>query len=262
VLASSRPRVAARWGASLLFVLLAHGVVAAAILLHLDWSEPPRLPPESAMTVELAPLPTAPLLPPTRTPAGPPHVESSPAIRFAPRVMPRLPAPQPELSPIETPLEPPPDTKAAAEVALRSDRAASNPDPRKLTPAPVTTLPPTTQAAPDKKLQAQSMGAAANTPSTAEQTWEARVSARLERYKRYPEAAQLRRETDVVYLGFTMDRSGHVLSSHIEHSAGYTLLDAEVNTLVQRASPLPPPPKEVTGDQIDLVVPVEFFLRK
>ena len=36
---------------------------------------------------------------------------------------------------------------------------------------------------------------------------------------------------------------------------------AALRALLARAQPLPPPPPEVTGDRIELRVPIQFFLR-
>ena len=85
--------------------------------------------------------------------------------------------------------------------------------------------------------------------------------AHLERAKRYPRDAQLRREQGTVYLRFRMDRAGRVLSAGIDRSSGFPDLDAEVLDMIQRAQPLPPIPPEIAQAQLELVVPVRFFLR-
>lgn len=91
-------------------------------------------------------------------------------------------------------------------------------------------------------------------------TWQGSLLARLERAKRYPFLARSRRQQGVVLLHFTMDRNGTVLTAEIKKSSGYDLLDQEALAMIGRAQPLPPPPAEVAGDPVDLVVPVEFFL--
>jgi protein TonB len=58
-----------------------------------------------------------------------------------------------------------------------------------------------------------------------------------------------------------MDMTGKLLSARIEHSSGVRSLDQEALALPKRAQPLPKPPEDVKGDSIELVVPVEFFLR-
>lgn len=129
-------------------------------------------------------------------------------------------------------------------------------------PSPATTAPQAAPSNPDEHLEAPALGASSNMHSTAEQTWEAKILAQLERYKRYPDAAQRQHQTDTVYLDFAMDRAGNVLDFRIERSAGYALLDEEVTALIRRAAPLPAPPKQVVGERLELTVPVEFFLKK
>lgn len=59
-----------------------------------------------------------------------------------------------------------------------------------------------------------------------------------------------------------MDRDGNVLAKSLERSAGYSLLDDETLALLDRAQPLPKPPPEMEGEQLEFVVPVEFFLNR
>jgi len=63
----------------------------------------------------------------------------------------------------------------------------------------------------------------------------------LEKYKRYPRVAQEQRQEGVAYLRFTIDREGKVISSQINQSSGFELLDDEVLALIQRAQPAPSP---------------------
>jgi protein TonB len=98
-------------------------------------------------------------------------------------------------------------------------------------------------------------------PSNAKPTWEGLVLGALNKVKRYPREAALRRQQGVPYIRFVIDREGKVLSSRIERSSGFRPLDDEAASLPRRAQPLPKPPAEVKGDNIELVVPVEFFMR-
>ena len=92
-------------------------------------------------------------------------------------------------------------------------------------------------------------------------TWKGRISGILERNKRYPAAAQARREQGVVQLAFSLDRKGQVVASRVVVSSGSSALDEEAMALVQRAQPFPPPPSEMAGEHVDLTVPVRFNLR-
>lgn len=71
----------------------------------------------------------------------------------------------------------------------------------------------------------------------------------------------VRRQQGVPYIRFVMDRDGHVLSSRLERSSGFDALDRAALELPKQAQPLPKPPEDRLGDKIELVVPVEFFLR-
>jgi protein TonB len=117
-------------------------------------------------------------------------------------------------------------------------------------PAPQTTAPPARPLPP------------APVPSNAAPTWQGLVLERLHKFRRYPPMAQSRREQGVPYIRFVMDRDGRILSSRLERSSGFAALDQEAVSLPRRTQPLPKPPAEVPGATIELVVPVEFFLRR
>ena len=97
--------------------------------------------------------------------------------------------------------------------------------------------------------------------SSGEPTWQGLVLGALNKVKRYPREASFRRQQGVPYIRFVMNRNGEVLSVRLERSSGFRALDNEALALPRRAAPLPKPPKEVAGDTLELVVPVEFFMR-
>jgi protein TonB len=97
--------------------------------------------------------------------------------------------------------------------------------------------------------------------TTSPNTWEGRVLAELNKHRRYPRTAQARRQQGVPYIRFVIDREGNVLSVRLERSSGVAVLDHEAVALPKRAQPLPKPPEDRPGDTIELVAPVEFFLR-
>lgn len=83
----------------------------------------------------------------------------------------------------------------------------------------------------------------------------------LERHKEYPRRARLRRQQGTVLLYFMVNRQGQVLDYRIKQSSGYSVLDDEVQRMIVRAQPLPPMPESMQQEQLELVVPVQFFLR-
>ena len=86
--------------------------------------------------------------------------------------------------------------------------------------------------------------------------------AHLDKHKRYPADAQRARQEGIPYVFFTMSRDGRVVASRIVRSSGVASLDQEGLELLQRAQPLPPLPSDQPGETLDLVVPIQFFLKR
>jgi periplasmic protein TonB len=103
-------------------------------------------------------------------------------------------------------------------------------------------------------------GAQAHDPNAVPR-WKTALVMRLQHYKRYPAEAQERGVQGVAQLAFSVDRSGHVHHARIVRSSGSSLLDHATMQLIARAQPLPPPPPEVHGTEIAIVVPIRYNLR-
>jgi len=116
-------------------------------------------------------------------------------------------------------------------------------------PASITAAPPAPHA-PPADFQA---GAASD-------QWDARLMARLERYRYYPAAARARRQQGTAWVRASIGRTGRLLSLRLEQSSGQPELDAAALQTFRRAQPLPPIPDELKAPQ-ERVVPVEYYLR-
>ena len=103
------------------------------------------------------------------------------------------------------------------------------------------------------------MPGASSRNSNAMPNWTSQLVAALERQKRYPSEA--RGDHGTAQLAFNVDRQGGVHNARITRSSGSSVLDHEALALVQRAQPLPPPPPEVPGAQIPIVVPIRYNAR-
>ncbi|OFJ47332.1 hypothetical protein BA896_016225 [Janthinobacterium lividum] len=90
-------------------------------------------------------------------------------------------------------------------------------------------------------------------------SWEGKVLARMERFRRYPAASRAKQEQGVVYLRCRIDRDGQVLAASIERSSGSAALDQAALDTLQRAAPLPRIPKE-RPEPLELSIPVEFSI--
>jgi len=260
-----------RWLLSGALVVCAHGAFAAAMVNWTDVSEPAL--PAAAIVVNFAPQAVAPPEVPTELPPGPEQVmsDASPArpvesIEDKPEAKIETPVeeqvvrkpleePPPEVPPAPNPevaVEPPPPKEVKQETAQPQVPRA---------PAPATSAP---QAIPERiatVAAAPTQGALNRSESSTLPAWRSQVAGLLERNKRYPPAAQARREQGVVQLLFSLDRKGQVTASRVAKSSGSAALDAEAMALVRRAQPFPPPPAELTGARVDLAVPIRFNLK-
>lgn len=253
----------ARWGLCFVFALGFHVAGAAALLAR--WNDNNDLVANApVITIDLAPMAVAPTTTPTEAP--PDQVESKQQVD---------PDPQPEKPIEETKVEEEPEPKQPPE------KVETPPDP---TPEPelAVTPPPKPEKLKEPKKRKHKIASIARAPSSAEQraeraaapmpgansnnphavpNWKSRLVAQLERHKRYPSEAQSRGDHGVVQLAFSIDRSGGVHNARVIRSSGSSVLDAATLSLVARAAPLPPPPPEVHGAQIPIVVPIRYSMR-
>jgi len=233
------------WATSSLTMLALHaGALAVAVLWQMGREHAP--PPPAAMMIELAPL-AAPVAPPTDKAPG---IEQQVA--------------RPEQKKVEE--QPKPEPVKKAEVNLPKPKP--KPQVKRVEDAPPaekvveqTTAPVAAEAPVAAPAAASVQAPPSVAPSNAVPTWQGTLRAHLERFKRYPMAAQMSRQQGVSYVRFVMDRQGRVLSARLERGSGHGRLDDESLALMDRAQPLPPPPDEVKGETIEIVVPIQFFLK-
>lgn len=289
-----------RWLVSTAIVLAAHvvGIVFLADRIHIT-PLPEPVPP--AVMIDLAPLPTPAPAPPAPAQEIPKPVETSsrpqemprpedvqrpveqqrvelpqetprpqetPPPEPMPEPIPELP-PEPEIPPVTSdvvipvPKPPPPPPPPPKRVVVKKAPEAPPPPPQPVQPqaqavpqalpsppAPPAPTPPAPAAAPPMP-----------TNSAARENYFGKLLAHLSKHKRYPRAALAMRHQGVVMLRFTLDRSGMVTAMRIERSSGFESLDNEVLQLMERAQPLPGLPDEIPGERLEVVVPIQFFLR-
>ena len=190
-------------------------------------------------------------------------VEAQPTPKPPPQTEPEVVEPAPKMeapAPAEVTL-PEPTPKAVekkAEEAPDTQITEAPPTPQAM-PAPQTTAAPRSQQQTAATPQAPSPGAAASRAAIA--IWRNLVMARLQQKKRYPSAAEARRDQGVVTLNFTVDRNGRVTTSSIARSSGVSALDEEVLAMIQRAQPLPAFPPAMPQHSVNLSVPIRFSLK-
>jgi len=167
-------------------------------------------------------------------PPAPKGEEPEPAPKPQPRPVVRETPPPPLPQPV---LEPPPQVIASAATSVAQSVVPEAPPPPPPPPPP-------------------DPGAV-----KAKDDYFGRVLAWLERHKRYPAEARSRRSQGTAMVWFVMDRQGRVHGSKLHKTSGYPVLDDAAVKMVERASPLPAMPPEMPDQQVELVVPVEFYIR-
>ncbi|WP_448192341.1 energy transducer TonB [Azospirillum sp. sgz301742] len=223
----------------------------SAVRIELDLSQPE---PEAVaeMTPPVEPLPALLPEPPQVAEELPPESlpEPEPAGAVEPSPAADEPPPPPAAEPTVVTMVPPPPAKP------RPPEAAKRPPPQPTASATVT-RDPAPQPSPPQPAAAPAPVRAAGPPPD----YLALLQARLARYKVYPRAAQIAREEGTVLLRFVVARDGAVVSWRVERSSGHESLDRQVGIMVERAAPMPPMPDSVSGDRLDIVLPVQFALR-
>jgi protein TonB len=205
------------------------GLSALALLFTWQVVRPAFVAPSRPLVVEFRPL-AAPPDPVRELPPGPVQVERQDS----------KPQPKQDIPPPPIVLRP----ASPAETTAPKPPYIDDPGP----PVPQTTAPKSIAAPTAERLSSQTRP-----------DWEASVLAHLERFRRYPPRARATRQQGVVYVRFTMDRSGTVLTSTIVRKSGFFTLDQAALDTLRRAQPLPPIPSG-RPDTVELTVPVQFEL--
>lgn len=269
-----RGKATGRWlGATLLMVAAHIGGGAAG---YIYWGTRPTeliVPPATVISFELAPLPVAP---------PPPQ---------------KIEEPEPEIDPIMEPPPPiseldlippaPPEVKVAVAVPekpkpikkkKKKEQKKKKKKPVDKKPEPQPELPPNdfknTQDAPsptthDVPAQLLPTAPVAAGPTQDELArigqatiaWELSFQKHIKKYRKYPKSAKRKNQTGSPGVEFVFDRQGNVLSVRLIRSSGVEALDNEAVAMFQRASPLPPLPAEIEGEQLFRHLQIDFTLK-
>ena len=89
-----------------------------------------------------------------------------------------------------------------------------------------------------------------------------RVQDWLAQHRQYPRAARRSGAEGTVWVRFVLDRRGALRGSEVMTSSGHDVLDRAALELLRRASPFPALPPDLTLDEIELVLPIEYDLTR
>lgn len=196
-------------------------------------------------------------------------------------VTPSPPPPPPLPEAVEL-VEPPPVIESRAEIAPVVAPPPRKPVPKLVQPKPAEPVPPVAHAplAP-AEVKPVEMAAVIAPPGPAPMPvapqaqhvalsglsgpppeYQMLLAERLRRFRIYPAAAQRRGQQGHAHLRFRVGRDGTVVCWRLDKSSGHPILDAEAEALVQRASPMPPPPADLADSALEFVVPIQFDLSR
>ncbi|MCU4675299.1 energy transducer TonB [Catenovulum sp. 2E275] len=253
------------WLSSLMLVLMIY-VAPLVWWLWPDTTASSHLPPPAAMVVEIAAAPVAPPTP-ADLPPGPEQTQTQ-SIQIKPEpvkpVETEIPAVENALDPevviekVKPPVEPEPKPQEPPIEPQETAEPENNTDKKEQLASSVTAPPKAPEE--DVKAAAPNQGVSNPVVDTNQlMSWQASLMMKINQAKQYPSRARRSRQEGTVFLKFSMNRAGHVLTASIAQSSGYSLLDKETLAMIERAQPLPVPPTGMQG-ALEFVVPVEFFL--
>ena len=120
-------------------------------------------------------------------------------------------------------------------------------------------------AAPSSEIVQEAPRSAAPVQGTGESArrvrvaWQKQLVAHLDKHKRYP--AQGARRSAEILVSFELDRTGHVLSTHIVRGSGDASFDDAAMAMVRRSDPVPAPPPLVADEGLTFTLPVIFRVK-
>ena len=252
-------RKALIWPVAFACALTAHGLGLASMTLT---SEPVAAPVEVESEHEIILAPKGRLDGVLEEPGEPEATEERPE-------------PTPERSTTTPPTPPPAPTPAPVEPAP----AQTAPAPESAAPSPVAAASSASDSVAGSSASTTGASSGATAPSSGKKgtasaapfgipngveksqvQYAGLLQAWFLKYKRYPHPARSRRQQGVVHVWFRVDTSGNVLEKRIETGSGYSILDKATLDLLDRASPLPPPPATLRATDLTFTVPISYSL--
>ncbi len=229
-------------------------ILLASFSLHaglLAWMQAPRPPLAFKLPAIVASLRPAATTPSGAAPGALPQEVRQPAPRPQPKAAARVLVAAGPADPVRLPAPPvaPAIVAAApaAPVALAVSATSAVPAAASTQPAAENAPPPASTAPAQADLLA---------------AYRRQLAELLARHQEYPRVAALRGWEGEVRLRLTVARKGNLLQVELERSSGYGILDQHALAMVGELSGLPALPAALEGNAIQVLVPVNYKLKK
>jgi protein TonB len=139
-------------------------------------------------------------------------------------------------------------------------------------PAPSVATPTVAEVSPAPSVPAAAVVAEAVRPAAAGVSMPAqsdllasyrqRLTDLFARAHEYPRVAAMRGWEGEVRLRLKVARKGNLLGVHLDRSSGFDVLDQDALALLEGHGNLPPLPEALEGSEIQVIVPINYKLRK
>ena len=227
-----------------LFLALSLGLHAAVLAWRMPNHEVPILPPILA-TLRLVVAPPS-VAPATPTPGPTAALPAQPAPAVVPKQAKQRPPPPERLSARAAAVAAAPPTMDSSAAAT----VAAEPAPSQPVASVVANPAPPVAAAPAQP-QANLLAA-----------YRQRLTEIFASQQQYPRVAAMRGWEGEVRLRVRIARKGNLLAVHLDHSSGFDVLDQHALAMLETLSSLPPLPEGLEANEIQVVVPVNYKLKK
>ena len=98
--------------------------------------------------------------------------------------------------------------------------------------------------------------------SNDKKSYQGLLAAHINRFKQYPSLALVRGQEGIIVVSIQIDENGFVLAKAIKKRCAFDSLNSEVLALIDRANPLPPPPKEMLkNNKMTFSLPLAYSLK-
>lgn len=187
------------------------------------------------------------VLRPVSTPeSGPSAPAQAPAAAVLPRKVRPVPVHTPEKSSVRTIAPAGPSTVATPAAPSEAARP-----------------PAVTVAAPSEAVASREVVAAPAKPqSEVLDAYRRRLGELLARHQEYPRVAALRGWEGEVRLRLKVARKGNLLGVQVDRSSGFEVLDQHALAMLEALAGLPPLPEALEANEIQVVVPINYKLKK
>lgn len=121
---------------------------------------------------------------------------------------------------------------------------------------------PTSQASPPMAAQTTASVAPVAPQNSLLAAYRQRLTEIFAGQQTYPRVAALRGWEGEVRLRLRVARKGNLLAVHLDHSSGFDVLDQHALAMLEQLASLPPLPDGLDVNEIQVVVPVNYKLKK